>query len=264
MADRQTRIKPSPRVTAAMLLAAGLGARLRPLTDALPKPLLRVGGKTLLEHGLDMLAAAKVEKVIINCHYLAEKLRDFVRACQARYPMRLIISDESDKLLDSAGGIIKALPLLGQEPFFVLNADTFWREAPGAEPNFRRLAEAFDPEKQDMLLLTALRAQALTPQKGDFLPDIYHRLRRADKSGGNPAAVIYAGGLIVRPAVFAGAESGAPQSLNSYFDRAIAAGRLYGLPLRAEWLSIGTEAELKQAEAALRKRSGRQAKSPCP
>lgn len=239
-------------VKTAMLLAAGRGARLRPLTDSVPKPLVEVAGQSLLRRALTMLTAAGVERVVVNTHYLAAKLNTALTALRGACAAELVISDESDMLLDSAGGIIKALPLLGAAPFFVLNADSFWRGEQRAGENWRRLAAAFNPEKQDMLLLTVPRAAALVPQKGDFLADEAGRLRRAGKNADSPQAVIYAGGMILNPAIFSGAESGVRQSLNVYFDKALAQGRLYGLKLEAEWFSVGTEAELAAAEARLR------------
>jgi len=247
-------VPPYPRT--AMLLAAGLGTRLRPLTDTLPKPLVPVMGKTLLERGLDLLAAAGVEKTIINIHYKADLMAAFVQKLTPRYAMELILSDETARLMDSAGAIVKALPLLGAEPFFVLNADTFWREPPGSEPNLRRLARHFRPAQQDMLLLTLPCAQAPAGSAGDFCQDTAGRLSRADKSRLTPQTVLYCGGLIAGPALFARAEPDKPQSLNLYFDRAIAQKRLYGLSLQAEWHSVGSLAELQETEAALR-RQGR-------
>jgi len=254
MAEQIPFAKNSAGPKTAMLLAAGLGTRLRPLTDTLPKPLVPVAGKTLLQRGLDMLAAASVEKTIINIHYKADILTAFVKKLAPHYAMELVLSDESDYLLDSAGAIVKALPLLGQEPFFVLNADTFWLEGPGSTPNLCRLARAFNPIKQDMLLLTLPCSQAQGIEKADFLQNAAGNLSRAGKMPISPQAVLYAGSLITRPAIFAGAAANMPQSLNRYFDRAIAQKRLYGIKLQAEWHSVGSMAELYQTEAALQKR----------
>jgi len=249
----------------AMLLAAGLGTRLRPLTETMPKCMAQVAGRALLERGLDMLAGAGAKRVVINAHYLADMLIAFIEKIRPNYPMEILVSDERDKLLDSAGGIIKALPLLGDEPFLVLNSDSFWAEKPMGK-NFRRLAAEFNPEAQDMLLLTLPRDKALLPQRGDFIADKTGRLSRADKAKDNPQAVIYAGGMIVNPAIFKDAEAAderseasktgrkekiTPQSLNLYFDRAIAAKRLYGLNLQGQWFSVGSPAELRAAENLL-------------
>ncbi|KAA6406097.1 nucleotidyltransferase family protein [Candidatus Tokpelaia sp.] len=253
MAEQTSFDKNSAGPKTAMLLAAGLGTRLRPLTDNLPKPLVPVAGKTLLQRGLELLAAAGVAKTIINIHYKADILAAFVKKIAPHYAMELVLSDETDYLLDSAGGIIKALPLLGQEPFFVLNADTFWLEEPGSAPNLHRLAHAFNPVKQDMLLLTLPCGQAPGIAKADFLQNAAGNLSRAGKAPLSPQAVLYAGGLITRPAIFANAAANMPQSLNRYFDRAVAQKRLYGLKLQAEWHSVGSMAELYQTEAALQK-----------
>lgn len=249
--NTQPACKTMPKT--AMLLAAGLGTRLRPLTQNLPKPLVSVAGRTLLERALDMLAAAGIEKTIINCHYQAKKLTDFVQKIAPHYPMKLCISDESARLLDSAGGIIKALPLLGQKPFFVLNADTFWREPSNSAPNLQRLAQHFNPVRHDMLLLTVSPDHALLPQAGDFIQNAGGSLKRADKSRKNSRDVIYTGALILNPAIFADTKTQpeTPLSLNLYFDRAIAANRLCGLHLQGRWYSIGSQAEMQKAEMSL-------------
>jgi len=243
----------------AMVLAAGLGTRLRPLTDTCPKPLIEVGGQTMLARGLDLLAASGVKRAVINAHYLAAQIQAAVAAMQPHYAMELIVSDESSRLLDSAGGIINALPLLGRAPFFVLNADSFWRDSAGIN-NLARLKAAFAPQNMDMLLLTVAQGQSLVGQKGDFIMAENGQLTRADKAANPPQAVIYAGAMALNPSIFAhaGADfAGAkpePQSLNLYFDRAIAAGRLYGLPLAGDWFSVGSAAELQAAEARLKTR----------
>src|SRR5262245_27066091 len=133
-----------------MVLAAGLGKRIRPITNTLPKPLIRVAGKALLDWGLDSLAVAGVAKAVVNVHYFPDQIVAHV----ARRAMPAVsISDESVELLDSGGGIVKALPLLGRSPFFVINADTFWIDRCGS--NLDRLALAWDPSRMDMLLMLA-------------------------------------------------------------------------------------------------------------
>ena len=153
----------------AMVLAAGLGVRMRPLTDRMPKPLVRVAGRTLLDHVLDKLGDAGVSEAIVNVHYLPDQIIDHVAA---RARPRVIISDERDQVLGTGGGVVKALPLLGPAPFFHVNADTLWID--GVRPNLARLAEAFDPAHMDILLLMAPTTSSIGyGGRGDYamLPD---------------------------------------------------------------------------------------------
>ncbi|MFD2259376.1 sugar phosphate nucleotidyltransferase [Chelativorans composti] len=227
----------------AMVLAAGLGTRMRPITERMPKPLVPVGGKTLIDWGLDALAEAGVRKAVVNVHYLPDML---IGHLKARRTPAIAISDERDQLLDSAGGIVRALPHLGEKPFYILNADTFWIDRDGS--NLARLAAAWDAEHMDMLLLLAAPAQA-TGHTGklDFVMDDAGRLRRAKDAADG---YIYAGAGIIHPRIFEGA-SAEPHSLNLYFDRAIAEGRLFGLPLEGHWLTVGTPDAIAPAEAVL-------------
>jgi MurNAc alpha-1-phosphate uridylyltransferase len=227
----------------AMVLAAGLGKRLRPITDTLPKPLVEIAGETLLDRGLDSLAAAGVTTAVVNVHHLGGQI---VRHVADRARPKVVISDESDRLLDSAGGIVRALPLLGADPFFILNADTFWIDE--GEPNLDRLSLAWDSARMDILLMLADLADATGHSGGtDFLVGADGRLVRAK---GDPAGAIYAGAAIVHPRIFAGAAA-APHSLNLYFDRAMQAGRLFGLRMRGRWITVGTPDAIPAAEAAV-------------
>jgi len=227
----------------AMVLAAGLGKRMRPITDTIPKPLVKVAGKTLLDRGLDTLAAAGVEKAVVNVHYFPEQI---VAHVATRRSPEVVISDESGGLLDSAGGIVKALPDLGREPFFIINADTFWIES--AEPNLKRLALAWDATRMDILLMLADLETATGHSGGtDFLVGPDGALRRA---GQDPSGLIYAGAAILNPAIFSGAPEG-PLSLNRYFDEAIAKGRLFGMKMRGSWITVGTPDAIPLAEAAI-------------
>lgn len=227
----------------AMVLAAGLGKRMRPITDTIPKPLVKIAGKTLLDWGLDGLAAVGVETAIVNVHYLPDQI---VAHVADRTRPRIVISNERDGLLDSAGGIVKALPLIGSEPFYVVNADTFWIDA--GEANLTRLALAWDAARMDILLMLS-RLETATGHCGstDFLFADDGRLLR---SRGDPAGVIYAGAAIVNPRIFEGAPAG-PLSLNRYFDTAIADGRLHGMAMHGRWITVGTPDAIAPAEAAV-------------
>lgn len=228
-----------------MVLAAGLGLRMRPITNTMPKPLVAVAGKPLLDWGLDSLAASGVEKAIVNVHYLPQQI---VAHVARRKRPKIVISDETTELLDSAGGIVKVLPQLGPEPFYIVNADTFWIDRD--IPNLDRLALAWKPGKMDILLMLADLSSA-TGHSGstDFLVDAEGRLRRA---AGDPSGLIYAGAAIADPAIFAGAQP-TRHSLNAYFDRAIAAGRLFGVPMQGSWITVGTPDAIAPAEAAVAK-----------
>lgn len=232
----------------AMVLAAGLGKRMRPLTDTMPKPLVAVAGRTLLDRGLDMLAAAGVEKAVVNVHYLGSQIVEHVRT---RAAPAVAISDERDRLLDSAGGIVAALPRLGSEPFLILNADTFWIDRDGSD--LERLALAWDGARMDILLMLARTDNATGHSGGtDFLIGPDGRLARAASA---EDGLIYAGVGIVHPRIFAGAKV-EPHSLNLYFDRAIAAGRLHGEVMRGHWVTVGTPDAIPAAEAAVLRFSG--------
>lgn len=232
--------------TKAMVLAAGLGKRMRPITERIPKPLVPVAGKPLIDWGLDALVGAGVGEAVVNVHHLAPQLIAHLDECAS---LHVSISDESEELLDSAGGIVKALPLLGAAPFYVLNADTFWV---GGADNLAELALAWDSAQMDILLMLANLENA-TGHTGrtDFLLAGDGRLSRA---GGAPEGLIYAGAAIVNPAIFAGARA-EPHSLNLYFDRAIAAGRLFGHVMKGHWITVGTPDAIAAAEAAVLHRS---------
>ena len=227
----------------AMVLAGGRGLRMRPITNTIPKPLVKIAGRTLLDRGLDTLAAAGVEKVVVNVHHFPEQI---VAHVATRTTPKVVISDESAGLLDSAGGIVKALPLLGREPFYILNADTFWVES--GEPNLSRLAVAWDFRGMDILLMLA-DLDSATGHTGstDF---VVGRGGALGRSLGDPSGLIYAGAAIVNPDIFADAPEG-PLSLNRYFDEAIAKGRLFGLKMRGSWITVGTPDAIPLAEEAV-------------
>jgi N-acetyl-alpha-D-muramate 1-phosphate uridylyltransferase len=230
---------------AAMVLAAGLGERMRPLTDRLPKPLIPVAGKPLIDHVLDRLAAAGIECAVVNVHYLADLIEAHLKR---RKTPRIAISDERATLLDTGGGVVKALDLLGGEPFIHVNSDTIWID--GVKPNLDRLAEAFDAASTDALLLLAPIATSIGyAGRGDFTMATDGRLSRRPER--DVAPFVYAGAAILRPELFAGAPAGA-FSLTRLFDQAAAAGRLHGLRLEGVWMHVGTPDAIAKAEAAIR------------
>jgi MurNAc alpha-1-phosphate uridylyltransferase len=230
----------------AMVLAAGLGTRMRPLTDTRPKPLVEVMGKALLDHMLDRLADAGVEMAVLNIHYLAEQIE---RHVAARRKPRVVISDERGQILGTGGGVVKALTQLGNAPFFHVNSDSIWIE--GVTPNLSRLASAFDAATMDALLLLAPTAGSVGYSgRGDFTMAPDGMLTRRDER--DVAPFVYAGAAILTPAMFKDAPQG-EFSLTTLFDRAAAAGRLHGLRLDGLWMHVGTPEAIAEAEAAIRK-----------
>ncbi len=238
--------KQSPRT--AMVLAAGLGTRMKPLTDNIPKPLVAVAGKPLLDHVLDRIAEAGVETAVVNIHYLGEMIEKHVAG---RERPRIIVSDERGALLGTGGGVVKALPHLGGTPFFHVNADTIWID--GVQPNLQRLADAFDPSTMDALLLLAPTTGSLGYSgRGDFVMASDGRLTRRGQQ--DTAPFVYAGAAILSPAMF----SGAPDrefSLTTLFEHAAAAGRLHGLRLDGLWMHVGTVEAIEAAQAAIKART---------
>jgi MurNAc alpha-1-phosphate uridylyltransferase len=227
-----------------MVLAAGLGTRMRPLTDALPKPLVPVAGKPLLDHVLDRLADVGVATAVVNVHHMADAIEAHLKG---RTRPKIVISDERGELLDTGGGVVKALTLLGDAPFFHVNSDTIWIE--GVMPNLGRLAAQFDPGQMDAALLVAATATSIGYEgRGDFAMTPDGRLqRRAERE---VVPFVYAGAAILSPDMFANAPTG-KFSLNRLFDQAIEAGRLFGLRLEGTWMHVGTPAAIKAAETAI-------------
>jgi N-acetyl-alpha-D-muramate 1-phosphate uridylyltransferase len=234
-------------IDSAMVLAAGLGRRMLPITEKLPKPLVRVAGKTLIDHALDALAKAGVGRAVVNVHHLAGQI---VEHLATRTSPQIVISDETAALLDSGGGVVNALPRLGARPFLILNADTFWLEAADAGPTtLSRMIAAYDEGSHDILMLVVDPRDATGHEgRGDFTMDEDGRLKRYDGMAGE--AVIYAGALIVHPRIFADAPDG-PFSLNRCFDAALAADRMRGIRLQGHWLTVGTPAAIGEAEAVI-------------
>jgi MurNAc alpha-1-phosphate uridylyltransferase len=231
----------------AMVLAAGLGTRLRPVTLTLPKPLIEIGGRTLIDHVLDRLAEAGVERVVVNTHYRAAMLA--AHLARRRSP-RIEISHE-EELLNTGGGVAQALDRL-DDAFFVVNADVFWRD--GGDAALRRLAAAFDPERIDAVLLLQPTATAVGYDGGgDYFLDAACRPRR--RRGPDPAPLLFAGLQLLHRRLFDGIGE-AVFSLVRLYDRAEAAGRLGAIVHDAEWYHIGTPAGLAAASARLAGRRG--------
>jgi N-acetyl-alpha-D-muramate 1-phosphate uridylyltransferase len=228
-----------------MVLAAGFGTRMRPLTDNMPKPLVKVAGKALIDHVLDRLAEVGVERAVVNVHHFADQMQQHL--VRRKHP-QIVISDERGLLLGTGGGVKKALPELGDAPFFHSNSDTFWID--DVKPNLARLAVTFDPVAMDALLLLAPTAGNIGyAGRGDFAMATDGRLRKRAEQEAAP--FVYAGAAILSPALLKGAPQG-EFSLTVLFDRAAAAGRLYGLRLEGLWMHIGSPDAIAEAEAAIR------------
>jgi MurNAc alpha-1-phosphate uridylyltransferase len=228
----------------AMVLAAGLGTRMRPFNGEAPKPLVKVGGKALIDHVLDRLADTGVERAIVNVHHLADQIE---RHLKPRQRPHIVISDERPALLGTGGGVVKALDELGDAPFFHVNSDTIWID--GVKPNLHLLAAAFDPDRMDALLLLAPTATSTGyAGRGDFAMAPDGRLVRRGEREVVP--FVFAGAAILTPALFRGAPAGA-FPLTAMFDRAMEAERLYGLRLEGVWMHVGTPEAVAAAEAAI-------------
>lgn len=234
--------------THAMVLAAGLGLRMRPLTQTTPKPMLEVGGETMLDHALNRLTDAGVSDVVVNTHWLPEKIETHL---ERRQTPRIVISRE-DELLETGGGITKALPLLGDDPFYVANADIVWRD--GTIPALHRLARAWDGDRMDALLLLAATVRSTGYDgSGDFVMDPAGGLTRRPER--TVAPFVFTGVQIVHPRLFADAPEGA-FSMNVLYDRALEAGRLCGIAHDGDWYHVGTPEAIDDADAEILEREG--------
>jgi MurNAc alpha-1-phosphate uridylyltransferase len=228
----------------AMVLAAGLGTRMRPFNGQVPKPLVRVGGKALIDYVLDRLAEAGVERAVVNVHHLADQIE---RHLAPRQRPAIVISDERTELLGTGGGVVKALPQLGNAPFFHVNSDTIWID--GVTPNLKRLAAVFDPARMDALLLLAPTTSSIGYSgRGDFAMATDGRLSRRGERDVVP--FVYSGAAILTPAFFAAVPAG-PSSMSPLFDRAIENERLFGMRLEGMWMHVGTPDAVEAAEAAI-------------
>jgi MurNAc alpha-1-phosphate uridylyltransferase len=233
---------PVPKT--AMVFAAGLGMRMRPITGTLPKPLVKVRGRTLIDHCLDRLVESGVERAIVNVHWLADQIE--AHLSKRRAP-EIVISDERSQLLDQGGGIKRALPLIGEDPFLICNTDAFWIEGPRS--NIARLARSFDPETMDILLLVAAGAGAVgVDWPGDFV--MTHDGRLQAREPRHVAPFVYTGVGIVKPRLFA-SETAAVFRLAPFFHAAAANDRLYGVRLDGLWVHVGRPESIAEAEMAI-------------
>lgn len=231
------------KISHAMVLAAGLGTRMRPITDRLPKCLIPVSGRTLVDRTIDRFEEAGVQTVVVNVHHLADMVE---RHLKARKGPEILISREESRL-ETGGGVLKALPLLGTGPFFVANSDALWLNGPGGA--LQRMIERWDDKEMDALLLLHPTVDAYGYDgPGDFLVDPLGRLTRRPEREVVPN--LFAGVQILHPRVFKGLDAGV-FSLNVVYDRAIADGRLFGIVHDGEWFHIGTPEGLAEAEAYL-------------
>lgn len=228
----------------AMVMAAGLGKRMRPLTATQPKPLVRVAGKALIDHSLDHLAEAGVARAVVNVHYLADALEAHLAKRQS--PPAITVSDERELLLETGGGMVRAAPQLA-DPFFCLNSDNIWVDGP--ENVFAALSRAWDAERMDALLLCVPHARALNYRgEGDFHLDPLGRVSR--RRPGRVAPFIYTGIQIVAHRLLRDAPEG-PFSTNVLWQRAIGEGRLHGISHTGLWFEVGDPGAIAPTEAWL-------------
>ncbi len=230
--------------TRAMVMAAGRGTRMRPLTDDRCKAMVEVGGEALINWTLDKLAAVGVQQAVVNVHHFADALETVLAA---RSEPEILISDERDALLETGGGLVKAAPLLGQEPVFVANIDSLWIDAPDRE--LEKLASAFDPDRMDFLLLLSARGHQLGfDGAGDFFLQPNGQLQRRGNAQSAPFA--YAGVQVLQPRVLTG-HTAEPFSTNRLWDASLAQGRVFGHVMDAFWMHVGDPQARTDAERYL-------------
>lgn len=228
----------------AMVLAAGLGTRMRPLTDSRPKPLVMLAGRSLIDRVLDRLEQAGIERAVVNVHHFADQLEAHLAE---RSRPHVVVSDERAQLLETGGGVVKALPHLGQDPFLIVNSDAAWIEGPGS--NIERLAAAWRNDRMDALLLLAPTGDMTGYDgAGDFSMDGEGRLARRRER--ELAPFVFTGVSIAHPRLFHGAPAG-PHSLNIPWNGAMARGRLFGVRAEGVWMHVGTPQSIPLAEERL-------------
>ena len=247
-AARALKIRPAVAASVpdtAMVMAAGLGKRMRPLTNDRPKPMVELAGKPLIDHVLDRLRSAGVGKIVVNVHYLPEVLERHLADKASDFD--IAISDERDLLLETGGGLVQAAPMIGCDPFLVVNSDNFWIDGPSDA--LRLLASGWDDARMDALLLLVPHARAGNHTgHGDFHMDRFGRLRRRSRS--RVAPYVFTGIQIVSKRLLDGAPQGA-FSTNILWDRAIEAGRCFGMVHQGLWFDVGSPASIKATEQAI-------------
>jgi N-acetyl-alpha-D-muramate 1-phosphate uridylyltransferase len=230
--------------TRAMIMAAGMGTRMRPLTDTRPKPLVTVGGKALIDHAIDRLIAAGVTTIVVNLHYKAEMIKEHLKR---RRDVEILFSDESDGLLGTGGGVARALSYFDGEPFFIHNSDTIWIEGYGHALD--QMKALWNPDTMDALLLIVPLINSIGYEGvGDFLMDPVGRLSRVPPGRVSPFA--YPGVQIVHSRLFDNPPAGG-FSTNVLWDRAIENDRLFGMRLDGVWIHVGTPQAVADAEEFL-------------
>jgi MurNAc alpha-1-phosphate uridylyltransferase len=246
---RPLALRPEPLAQVpevAMVMAAGLGKRMRPLTATRPKPLVEVAGKTLLDHSFDRLRAAGVKKAVVNVHYLPDALEAHLKSRVTG--IETVVSDERDMLLETGGGLLKALPLIDADPFLVVNSDNLWVD--GAVDSLRQLAAQWDDARMDaLLLLVPLAGANCHKGQGDFHMSPSGAIRR--KRPGAVAPFVYTGIQMVSKRLFEGDLPVGPFSTNILWDRAIEAGRCFGARHQGLWFDIGAPPNIRKAEEIL-------------
>jgi MurNAc alpha-1-phosphate uridylyltransferase len=237
----------STELKTAMLMAAGLGKRMRPLTATRPKPLIRVAGQPLLDHALDRIEAAGIQRTVVNVHYLADTVEAHLNARARKTGADYLISDERGHLLETGGGLMKAAPLLGDKPFLCANSDNFWVDGP--QNSIALLAERWDDVCMDALLLLVPHARAnCHTGLGDFHMDATGRLSR--RRVAKIAPFVFTGIQILSPRLLKDAP-GEVFSTNIFWNRAIAEGRAYGISHQGFWFDVGTPAAIPAVEAMI-------------
>jgi MurNAc alpha-1-phosphate uridylyltransferase len=233
----------------AMILAAGLGTRMAPLTLDTPKPLIKLNGKPLIDYCIDRFVQNGINFIVVNVHYLADQIIAHIQQRQAREKnVEFVISDERDAILESGGGIARALPHFNGEPFFTYNSDSLWVEGMGSA--IGRLRARWNPESMDSLMLLAPCTTSIGyEERGDFQMDPWGVLKRRPEM--NLAPFVWTGVQILHPRLFDGAPTGR-FSINPLWDKAIQKGRLYGVRLDGVWIHVGTPQGLEDAESFLR------------
>jgi N-acetyl-alpha-D-muramate 1-phosphate uridylyltransferase len=240
------------QIKTAMVLAAGYGTRMRPLTDRIPKPLVTLGGRTLLDHVLDRLKAAGIGRAVVNVHHFADQIEAHVAG---RTEPAITVSDERGAILETGGGVLNALPWLGSSPFMVHNSDSVWTES--GRSNLRAMMDAWNSRRMDGLLLLAKREASIGfDGLGDYYMDASGRLTR--RSGEAEAPYVFAGVSILKPQLFDGVTERA-FSLVRMFDRAAARNALFGVALEGTWMHVGTPEALIEAENHLNEGKRRRA-----